>query len=303
MKTGSDEDIRSVKLPKDQHSAYLEDGVAYAPGIVTTLDELFNQLVRADAESQPLFLMKAEFLQQHVEGFVHENDRLIHTENNQGDRLGLLKRRLTELGAQCREFPEIRWVLIHALAGEYAGIRSAVTYLCDVGQEDLPRGEALPLMTPKGPVDVSRSAYSIQCDLGRWSRTEEVAGIYQLTVDRTCEVQGSLDQGNEDELKGRLLLKFSEEEVVTVSFDRQRSSDGVAVIELRDCEGNLLPTANNGLAASAALAFRSFLHQDSQLVHNFWRVESEASSLAVRMYPTEEGEHVALAGPVIKRQE
>lgn len=46
--------------------------------------------------------------------------------------------------------------------------------------------------------------------------------------------------------------------------------------------------------AAAALAFR---HWGGADMPNHWRVDTAGGRLAVRMFPTEEGEHVSLSGP------
>jgi diaminopimelate epimerase len=46
--------------------------------------------------------------------------------------------------------------------------------------------------------------------------------------------------------------------------------------------------------AAAALAFR---HWGGEGMPNHWRVDVPGGRLAVRMFPTEEGEHVSLNGP------
>ena len=55
-----------------------------------------------------------------------------------------------------------------------------------------------------------------------------------------------------------------------------------------------VPATGSALAA-AALAFR---HWGGPEMPNHWRVTAQGMSAAVRMFPTEEGEHVSTAAPV-----
>ena len=71
--------------------------------------------------------------------------------------------------------------------------------------------------------------------------------------------------------------------------------DGVARIRMRVHERGSGETLSCGTGtAAAALAFR---HWGGEEMPNSWSVEVPGGRLGVRMFPTEEGEHVSLSGP------
>ncbi len=71
--------------------------------------------------------------------------------------------------------------------------------------------------------------------------------------------------------------------------------DGVARIRMRVYERGVGETLSCGTGtAAAALAFR---HWGGEQMPHSWSVDTPGGRLAVRMFPTEEGEHVSLSGP------
>jgi diaminopimelate epimerase len=71
--------------------------------------------------------------------------------------------------------------------------------------------------------------------------------------------------------------------------------DGTGRLRMRVHERGSGETLSCGTgAAAAALAVR---HWAGQGAPNAWQVTVPGGTLGVRMFPTEEGEHVALSGP------
>jgi diaminopimelate epimerase len=71
--------------------------------------------------------------------------------------------------------------------------------------------------------------------------------------------------------------------------------DGVGRIRMRVHERGSGETLSCGTgAAAAALAVRYWA---GEAAPNQWRVDVPGGTVGVRMFPTEDGEHVALSGP------
>jgi Diaminopimelate epimerase len=71
--------------------------------------------------------------------------------------------------------------------------------------------------------------------------------------------------------------------------------DGVGRIRMRVCERGVGETLSCGTgAAAAALAARHFVGESAP---HHWQVTVPGGTLGVRMFPTEDGEHVGLSGP------
>jgi len=192
------------------------------------------------------------------------------------------------------------------------GIRVFTEYLLANNLATLSPGETLPIATRGGVVDVTKSATGlIQSDLGRWRLTGVDPLVRALGVEvarpslaihcpnphvvvalATSEELDSLD------LSARPVLDPEPVDGANIEFAHPGEPlvvDGVGSVRMRVFERGVGETQSCGTGAVAvALAMR---HWAGPGAPNQWRVEVPGGTLAVRFFPTEEGEHVSLSGP------
>lgn len=191
------------------------------------------------------------------------------------------------------------------------GIRVYARYLIENGMVELGQGETLSIGTRGGVRDLQRNTNGFQVDLGRWSLDggEPLVRAKNLQVARPGL---GINVGNphvvvalssEDELESADLsfiphLDPEPIEGVNVEFVvplEPLVRDGVGHIRMRVHERGSGETLSCGTgAAAAALATR---HWAGQSAPDNWRVTLPGGSLGVRMWATEDGEHVSLSGP------
>ncbi len=191
------------------------------------------------------------------------------------------------------------------------GIRVYVRFLIESGLVELADGDTLPIGTRGGVRDVQRNLSGFQVDLGRWSLSggEPLVRARELPVARPGL---GLDVGNphvvvaladEDELDAADLtyiphLDPAPDEGANVEFvvpHEPLVKDGIGRIRMRVHERGSGETLSCGTgAAAAALATRYWAGAGAP---NTWRVDVPGGTVGVRMFPTEDGEHVALSGP------
>jgi diaminopimelate epimerase len=191
------------------------------------------------------------------------------------------------------------------------GIRVFTRFLLEQGLAELLPGDTLAIGTRAGVRDVQRNATGYQVDLGRWKldggeplvRTKNLAVARPglgINVGNPHVVVALADDA---ELEGADLSYIPQIEpnpeaganVELVVPGDPIVVDGVGRIRMRVHERGSGETQSCGTgAAAAALAIR---HWAGQGAPHQWRVEVPGGVLGVRMFPTEDGEHVSLSGP------
>ncbi|MFD6817848.1 diaminopimelate epimerase [Microbacterium sp. NPDC059771] len=224
---------------------------------------------------------------------------------------------LPEGAAALAEEPAAEWFMDYRNAdGSVAemcgnGIRVFVHYLVRSGLASIEQGATLPIGTRAGVRHVTRSANGYQVDLGAWrlSGDDPLVRADGLTVTRPGL---GIDLGNphvvvalasEAELALLELTRAPELEpalpaganVEFVVPGEPLVRDGIGHVRMRVSERGVGETLSCGTGVAAtALAVRYWAGAQAP---NNWQVEVPGGTLAVRMFPAEDGEHVALSGP------
>ena len=191
------------------------------------------------------------------------------------------------------------------------GIRVFTRFLLDNGLVELGYGDTLAIGTRGGVRDVQRNLSGFQVDLGRWALDGGEPLVRAKNLDIARPGLG-INVGNphvvvalasEDELDAADLTYIPQldpepEAGANVEFVVPADPmvrDGVGYIRMRVHERGSGETLSCGTgAAAAALATR---HWAGAGAPNQWKVEVPGGTVGVRMFPTEDGEHVALSGP------
>ncbi len=190
------------------------------------------------------------------------------------------------------------------------GIRVFARYLTTRGLAKIIDGSTLPVATRAGVKDLTSTSTGFAVDLGRWGvdSDEYLVKAEGISVARPGL---GLNLGNphvvvaladNDELQALELHKAPRLDpnprkganVEFVVLDDPLIKEGVASISMRVHERGVGETLSCGTGiAAAALAIRHWADNGQ----NFWRVRVPGGEVGVRMFPTEDGEHVAISGP------
>lgn len=190
------------------------------------------------------------------------------------------------------------------------GIRVFAHFLISEGLVVPERGDTLPIGTRAGVKDVLPGASGYTVDLGRWKLApERLVSAAGLEVARPAQ---GIDLGNPHlvvalahrgeldaiELANAPGIDPAPENGANIEFviaEDPLIHNGVARIAMRVHERGVGETLSCGTGtAAAALAFR---HWGGDGMPNSWSVDVPGGRLSVRMFATEEGEHVSLSGP------
>jgi diaminopimelate epimerase len=191
------------------------------------------------------------------------------------------------------------------------GIRVFTRFLVDNGLVELGKGETLAIGTRGGVRDVQGNSDGYQVDLGRWSLDggEPLVRAKNLSVARpglginvgNPHVVVALASDEELESADLSYIPMLDPEpaaganIEFVVPSDPLVKDGVGQIRMRVHERGSGETLSCGTgAAAAALATRYWAGAGAP---NQWRVEVAGGVVGVRMFATEDGEHVSLSGP------
>jgi len=221
---------------------------------------------------------------------------------------------LPEGAAALAEEPEAAWFMDYYNAdGSTAemcgnGVRVFARYLTEKGLVDLGDGQTLSVGTRAGVKDVQRNMAGFAVDMGRWKLESDEVLVHAENLEVSRPGQG-INLGNPhivvalahkselDQLKlaDAPVLKPTQPNGANVEFVvADDVKNGVGYISMRVFERGVGETLSCGTGiCAAALATR---HWAGSGAPNTWQVTVPGGTLGVRMFPTEDGEHVGLSG-------
>jgi len=221
---------------------------------------------------------------------------------------------LPEGAAALAEEPEATWFMDYYNAdGSTAemcgnGVRVFARYLTEKGLVDLGDGQTLSVGTRAGVKDVQRNMAGFAVDMGRWKLESDEVLVHAENLEVSRPGQG-INLGNPhivvalahkselDQLKlaDAPVLKPTQPNGANVEFVvADDVKNGVGYISMRVFERGVGETLSCGTGiCAAALATR---HWAGSGAPNTWQVTVPGGTLGVRMFPTEDGEHVGLSG-------
>jgi diaminopimelate epimerase len=226
---------------------------------------------------------------------------------------------LPEGAASLAEEPAATWYMDYRNAdGSIAemcgnGVRVFARYLTERGLVELSPGDTLSIGTRAGVRDIQRSTSGFAVDMGRWKPESDECTVRTAGSDVPRPGQG-ISVGNPhvvvalastDDLKGLNLQTAPEIEPTqpngaNVEFIVPADpmvQNGVGYITMRVHERGVGETLSCGTGiVAAALATRLWAGKGAP---NQWQVTVPGGTLGVRMFATEDGEHVGLSGPAV----
>ena len=190
------------------------------------------------------------------------------------------------------------------------GIRVFARYLLDNGLAELTSGSTLPIATRDGIKDLTATQTGFAVDLGLFKVGDDETLVrarglsvarpaLEVNVGNPHRVVALADNAELESIDlGRAPILEPEADaganVEFVVLDEPLIKEGVAGLTMRVHERGVGETLSCGTGiAAAAIAIRHYAGGEQ----NYWKVTVPGGQVAVRMFPTEDGEHVSISGP------
>ena len=190
------------------------------------------------------------------------------------------------------------------------GIRVFARYLLDNGLAELTSGSTLPIATRDGIKDLTATQTGFAVDLGLFKVGDDETLVrarglsvarpaLEVNVGNPHRVVALADNAELESIDlGRAPILQPEADgganVEFVVLDEPLIKEGVAGLTMRVHERGVGETLSCGTGiAAAAIAIRHYAGGEQ----NYWKVTVPGGQVAVRMFPTEDGEHVSISGP------